>query len=176
MDRVTGTKHMQPLSESYNWEVLKMARDLVINEYTDRRAQLHNEWVSKSRLFNKSGGVLPYPEIPPYPTELEILDRAQSLLNFLNSGHASAADGAKDDPTPPQPDTNAGETQLDHAAVEDSRLVDDSRLQQSDEMLLQLADQPTDQDSVTEAGLSADADKLVPSVIKRLSQIRKSWN
>jgi hypothetical protein len=114
--------------------------------------------------------------IPPYPTELEILDRAQLLLNFLNSRHAPAVDDVKDNITLPRLDTDAVDTQPGHTDVDDSGLIDDSQLPQSEEMLLQSVIQPTNQDSVIETALSADTDKLVPSVIKRLSQIRKSWN
>lgn len=66
-------------------EILKMARELVINEYTDMRAQLHNQWLVESDKMWKTRKVrLAYPRIPPYPTEQDILDRANKLLNFVN--------------------------------------------------------------------------------------------
>ena len=66
-------------------EILKMARELVINEYTDMRAQMHNEWLFESDKLWKTRKVrLAYPPIPPYPTEKDILDRANKLLNFVN--------------------------------------------------------------------------------------------
>jgi hypothetical protein len=65
-------------------EILKMARELVINEYIDRRAQEHNEWLDKSTQMWKTNRVtLAYPTIPPYPTEKEIITRAKTLLQFL---------------------------------------------------------------------------------------------
>lgn len=72
-----------------NLEILKMARELVINEHTDRRANLHNQWLLESdKLWRTSRIRLSYPEIPPYPTESEILERAKSLMEFLNSGQS----------------------------------------------------------------------------------------
>jgi hypothetical protein len=65
-------------------EILKIARELVINEYIDRRAQEHNEWLEKSaELWKTQRLALAYPVIPPYPTEKEIITRAVTLMEFL---------------------------------------------------------------------------------------------
>ena len=65
-------------------EILKMARELTINEYIDRRAQEHNEWLGKSsELWKTQRLALAYPIIPPYPTEKEIITRAKALVDFL---------------------------------------------------------------------------------------------
>lgn len=65
-------------------EILKMARELTINEYIDRRAQEHNEWLGKSsELWKTQRLALAYPVIPPYPTEKEIITRAKALVDFL---------------------------------------------------------------------------------------------
>ena len=67
-------------------EILRMAKDIVINEHTDRRAQLHNKWlVDSDRLWKTKKLKLAYPTIPPYPTEGDIVLRAQSLFAFLNT-------------------------------------------------------------------------------------------
>ena len=67
-----------------NLEILRIAKDLVINEYTDRRAQDHNKWLRESEEMWRSKQVkLPYPDIPPYPTEVDIVKRAQTLFAFL---------------------------------------------------------------------------------------------
>ena len=67
-----------------SFEILKMARDLVINEYIDKRAEMHNRWLVESDvLWNASKLALPYPSIPPYPTEMDILDRARVLIDFV---------------------------------------------------------------------------------------------
>ena len=75
-------------------EILKMARELTINEYIDRRAQEHNEWLDKSsELWKTQRLALAYPVIPPYPTEKEIVIRAKHLMEFLLSDITS-----KDEP------------------------------------------------------------------------------
>ena len=66
------------------FEVLKMSRELVLNEHTDRRAQIHNNWLVESeQLWITRRVKLAYPEIPAYPTEAEILARADKLMKFL---------------------------------------------------------------------------------------------
>lgn len=75
-------------SEKMLLEVLRMARELVINEHTDRRAQLHNAWLYESEQAWKTCRIkLKYPDIPPYPTEQDFLERAQTLLKFLVIGN-----------------------------------------------------------------------------------------
>jgi hypothetical protein len=67
-------------------EILKMARELVLNEYTDKRAQDHNKWLADFEVVWKNNRIrLPYPDIPPYPTEKEIVRRAQVLMDFLHT-------------------------------------------------------------------------------------------
>jgi hypothetical protein len=69
-------------------EILKIARELVINEYTDRRAQDHNRWLADFEVAWKNNRIkLPYPDIPPYPTEKEIVGRAQVLMDFIHKNY-----------------------------------------------------------------------------------------
>ena len=65
-------------------ELLKMARELVINEYIDKRAQDHNDWLVQSDVaWCNHRMKLAYPAFPPYPTEIDILNRAKALHSFL---------------------------------------------------------------------------------------------
>ena len=65
-------------------ELLRIARELVINEYIDKRAQDHNNWLSQSEIMWKTKGIkLPYPPFPPYPTEADIIARANALEQYL---------------------------------------------------------------------------------------------
>lgn len=65
-------------------EILRMAKDLVMQEYTDIRAQDHNKWLVESEHLWKTQRLrLAYPTIPVPPTERDIIARAQILLNFL---------------------------------------------------------------------------------------------
>lgn len=61
-----------------------MAKELIVNEYVDRRAELHNQWLVESdHLWRTQRLRLAYPPIPPYPTELDVVNRAQRLMMFL---------------------------------------------------------------------------------------------
>jgi hypothetical protein len=67
-------------------ELLRMARELVINEYIDKRAQDHNRWLAEADVVWRTRGVkLAYPPFPSYPTEIEIITRATALSEFLNA-------------------------------------------------------------------------------------------
>lgn len=67
-------------------EILKISRDLLVNEYIDRRAQDHNRWLIDSEHLWKTQRLrLAYPDFPPYPNDLEILNRAQRLLEFVKT-------------------------------------------------------------------------------------------
>ena len=65
-------------------EILRMARELVLNEHQDRRANIHNQWlVDADNLLMTQRLRLAYPPIPPHPTEADIIARAQILFDFL---------------------------------------------------------------------------------------------
>lgn len=73
-----------------NLEILRMAREIVHNEYIDAKAQLHNKWLADSdALWRTSRVRLVYPPFPPYPTEDVIVARAKVLKNFLISNQES---------------------------------------------------------------------------------------
>ncbi len=72
--------------ESINFEILRIAKELVVNEYVDHRAQLHNQWLIESdQLWRTRRLRLAYPPIPPHPTEEDVVKRARLLLEFLNT-------------------------------------------------------------------------------------------
>lgn len=69
-----------------NLELLRLARDLAYSDYNNRKADIHNKWVSDSALLWKNQRLrLAYPAIPSYPTEEEIVRRALKLVEFLNT-------------------------------------------------------------------------------------------
>lgn len=79
-----------------------MAKELVTNEYIDRRAQLHNKWLKEAEdSYLTLGATVPYPDIPPYPTENDVVARAQALLKFLldNNELVSTVAGTSDKST-----------------------------------------------------------------------------
>lgn len=81
---------MEPL-DPRALEILRMARELVINEHTDRRAEMHNQWLTESSELWRTRRIrLAYPPIPPYPNENDIIARAKTLMDFV--GKTTAAD------------------------------------------------------------------------------------
>jgi hypothetical protein len=69
-----------------NVKLLEIAKELLILEYTDKKAQDHNRWVIESeKAWRTSRTKLEHPEFPPFPTEAQILDKARSLMTFLEN-------------------------------------------------------------------------------------------
>jgi len=65
-------------------EVLKMARELLNEEYINRRAEDHNRWIAECDVAWKTKGIkLAYPPFAPYPSEAEILAKASTLYKFV---------------------------------------------------------------------------------------------
>jgi hypothetical protein len=74
------------------FEILKMARELLNEEYINRRAEDHNKWLSECDAVWKNQGIkLPYPQFAPYPSEAEILARAQALYSFISAEEKAKA-------------------------------------------------------------------------------------
>jgi hypothetical protein len=69
------------------FELLKMTRELVNEEYIDNRANAHNAWVA-ANIAAKAGGrkPIPYPLPVAYPTYLDILRKATELTKFVELG------------------------------------------------------------------------------------------
>ena len=82
-----------------NLEILRMAREIVHNEYIDAKAQLHNKWLVDADLLWRSSRMrLVYPPFPPYPTEDVIVARAKVLLNFLSKEETLAEPPVEEQP------------------------------------------------------------------------------
>lgn len=68
----------------HRMEVLRMARQLLNEEYINRRAEDHNKWLADSDVAWRTKGIkLPYPPFAPYPTEAQILAKAKELIGFV---------------------------------------------------------------------------------------------
>lgn len=93
-------------------ELLRMARDMVINEHIDRRAEMHNRWLAESdELWRTKRLRLPYPSIPPYPTDTDIVSRANTLLSFVEQDEGPTVLAPK--PPPPPPDDIENDQKID---------------------------------------------------------------
>ena len=84
---------MESLEDAkYKLELLRMSRELLNEEYINRRAEDHNKWVADADLAWKTQGIkLPYPPFAPYPKESEIVTKALTLFNFLKSSSEKPA-------------------------------------------------------------------------------------
>ena len=67
-------------------ELLKMAKELLLEEYHSSKDRLTNEWNVKVESAKLNGQVIPdHPAYPNYPTENEIITKAQSLNGFVSN-------------------------------------------------------------------------------------------
>jgi hypothetical protein len=67
-------------------ELLKMAKDLLTEEYYGKRDQLQEDWRIKVETAKLNGGAIPdHPPMPVYPAEAEIITKAQSLNGFVSN-------------------------------------------------------------------------------------------
>ena len=66
-------------------ELLKMAKDMLEQEYHGKREKLANEWNVQVENARHAGSAAPvYPELPAFPSETEIIAKATSLNSFVS--------------------------------------------------------------------------------------------
>jgi len=66
-------------------ELLKMAQGLLLEEYHSNKDRLTNEWHVKVESAKLNGQAIPeHPAFPAYPTENEIITKAQTLNGFVS--------------------------------------------------------------------------------------------
>lgn len=112
----------------HRMEVLKMARHMLNEEYINRRAEDHNRWLAEAdQAWRNKGIKLPYPAFAPYPTEEQILEKAESLLKFVvlsNEGQESSNDSNDDttDLSGPLFSSNIAGKEFSVTTVENSQL------------------------------------------------------
>lgn len=93
MSEMQDTKHKM--------EILKMARELLNEEYINRRAQDHNRWVAESDVAWRTRRMkLPYPPFASYPTEEEIVNKAAALYKFIHTKPAVSEESVAPELTP----------------------------------------------------------------------------
>lgn len=67
-------------------ELLKLAKDMLEQEYHGKREVVHNNWQVASENARVQGQTLPnQPEFPPFPSEAEIIAKAQALNGFVSN-------------------------------------------------------------------------------------------
>jgi hypothetical protein len=67
-------------------ELLKMAKDMLNDEYYGKREQISNDWHMKVESAKLNGGTIPdHPGFPAIPSENDIIAKAQVLNGFVSN-------------------------------------------------------------------------------------------
>ncbi len=67
-------------------ELLKMAKELLLEDYVSNKERLINEWQVKVESAKLNGQAIPdHPAFTPYPSETDIINKAQALNGFVSN-------------------------------------------------------------------------------------------
>ena len=67
-------------------ELLKMAKDMLNDDYYGKREVISNDWSTKVESARHAGQTPPeHPGYPAYPSESEIIAKAQVLNGFVSN-------------------------------------------------------------------------------------------
>jgi hypothetical protein len=67
-------------------ELLKMAQGMLSDDYYGKREQISNDWSTKCDTSRNKGEDPPdHPGFPPYPSEADIIAKAQVLNGFVSN-------------------------------------------------------------------------------------------
>jgi len=67
-------------------ELLKMAKDMLTEDYYGKREQVSNDWQVKVESAKINGGTVPeHPGFPAYPSESDIIAKAAALNGFVSN-------------------------------------------------------------------------------------------
>ena len=66
-------------------ELLKMAKDLLTEEFYSQKEIVTNQWQTQVSAAQIAGTTSPeHPALPPYPTETDIVAKAEALNQFVS--------------------------------------------------------------------------------------------
>ncbi len=67
-------------------ELLKMARDMLADDYFGKREQISNQWSTDCDTAKINGQEPPkHPGYPPFPSEQEVINKAKTLNDFVSN-------------------------------------------------------------------------------------------
>ena len=67
-------------------ELLKMARDMLYDEYNAQRDRIQSEWHVQCESAKAKGETPPlHPALPQTPSEIDIISKAQTLNGFVSN-------------------------------------------------------------------------------------------
>jgi len=73
-------------------EVLKMAKDMVIEDYYSKRQVIDNNYNQQAENYRSSGSTVPdHPGYPIFPSEDEIKKKAIALYEFVQMSQPNEA-------------------------------------------------------------------------------------
>ena len=77
-------------------ELLKMAKELLLEEFYSKKDLLISEWNIKADMAKIHGQPIPdSPSIPPYPTEADIINKASTLNGFVSNSQVEQKTNSK---------------------------------------------------------------------------------
>ena len=77
-------------------ELLKMAKELLLEDYQSSKERLVNEWQVKVESAKLNGQSIPdHPAFPTYPSETDIIAKAQALNGFVSNISAEKTQSKK---------------------------------------------------------------------------------
>ena len=77
-------------------ELLKMAKELLLEDYNSSKERLINEWQVKVESAKLNGQSIPdHPAFPTYPSETDIINKAQALNGFVSNISAEKTQSKK---------------------------------------------------------------------------------
>lgn len=66
-------------------ELLKMAKDMLVEEYYGKKEQISNDWQVRVESARHAGAVPPeHPAMPTYPTDSDVVAKATQLNGFVS--------------------------------------------------------------------------------------------
>jgi hypothetical protein len=67
-------------------ELLKMARDMLGDDYFGKRETISNQWSTDCETAKINGQEPPkHPGYPPFPSEQEVINKAKTLNDFVSN-------------------------------------------------------------------------------------------
>lgn len=68
-------------------ELIKIAKEMLEQDYFAKREVIHTNWEHELEISRRMLADAPtHPHYPPYPSEDEIIAKAQSLNSFVSQG------------------------------------------------------------------------------------------
>lgn len=141
-----------------NLEILRMARELAISAYTDKRAEMHNQWLIESEHLWKTQRLrVAYPIMPAHPTEKDIVEMAAVLMEFVSR---------KDTPVIDTPETTV--------PMEPPKTVSSEVEEIPPEPVQDIVEKPIRYGLVSlEPKTTEEPARVLPSVLEKIDQMRR---